>query len=738
MALDLITPDRMNGRDLEDLRQTYWPNMERTRRQAREERQLLNGQVKAPFPENFTLAGAEEYRSDSLQKYMIPQRTLQDIVNDRPRLSIPLGPKGLGITAQRLTTKVEQPLNAIMEHPRNGFQWSSMAGLLLYEGWGASVTIVDPADWVKRPSAWEEGHVGDTDSTKRTYRKRYRVDEKNRTEEDDDYAGVDDSKARKMHESDLELFRASHLPLRQRALSIMDCAPIFGDDFTSPEGLIIEQEYSLSRILRDYDFGTDGLASLIGSNENQDGQAIRSVNSRSSNKKLTVLEYWGYDEDRIPYMSRSVKGHDGRMLETRWNPKRVAEWQKAGRTDWVREDGLVCIDLLKRFGTTRLPVAWRWGLQWSGARNADDLALPFTRPYRGNWTTADWLKTCLNISMLWLAFPTLLIQRREGAPDLSGLGGNEEKKPPVVVMPMTMTEVDGPVTNIGGQSVSRDVFEAIRMNLGEVDADAPGASKGGGASGFAMSLEGAFDKIALTTVRKGLGDLYEEHGSFVLEAGKTMPEHGFKSIMVFRATDVPTSDSAGEDRHEPMELDPDLIDETYTVTAIYPKSMSLPEEQQSMEAVARRMKTRRKHLEETGDVSPETTELELIAEDQRALPEYQKYLMGLVAQIQGAEELDEIAQGQDEGIMDGDGMAAGMSGGVAPALPPGMVAPPVNGAVVPGVPQDGSVTGFGGPSIAQNVLSGVMSGASMQPAISRATNAGGLIPAEGLVTPGSV
>jgi len=69
----------------------------------------------------------------------VPARVLQGVIADRPHLSVPLGPKGLGITAQRLTTKVEQPLNAMMTDPKAGFKWKEMCAIGLYEGWAAGI-----------------------------------------------------------------------------------------------------------------------------------------------------------------------------------------------------------------------------------------------------------------------------------------------------------------------------------------------------------------------------------------------------------------------------------------------------------------------------------------------------------------------------------------------------------------------------------------------------------------------
>jgi hypothetical protein len=114
--------------------------------------------------------------------------------------------------------------------------------------------------------------------------------------------------------------------------------------------------------------------------------------------------------------------------------------------------------------------------------------------------------------------------------------------------------------------------------------------------------------------------------------------------------------------------------------------------------------------------------------------------MKLVAQIQGEEEMEEIAQGQQEGLMDEDGLPTALAQGVM-ALPPGgtlvpgEAAPPMPGQV--GVPQDGSLTGMGGGTTAQAVLSGAVGGAGMTGPINRATAAGGLVPPD-LPVPGSI
>ncbi len=727
----LIEAGRITGPELKDLKTQYWPGMDGTRKRAEEERRFLLGEDQAPLAENFKLAGADHFRASIPHSITVPQRVRQKVISRRPQLSIPLGPKGLGITAQRLTTRVEQPLNAIMTDRKAGFKWEDAADILLLEGFVASIRLVDPADWLKRPSAWEDGKEG---QWKPKYYDKDVAQKESEAEARRIAAGgqanakdpdPESRRARERYNEDLDWHRARNVPLRHKAVSILNCAPIFGPDL-SVEGLIVDEEYSLSRLRRMYHFGAEGVATPTGGSSENSALA----NTNGSGKSMHLISYWAYDEDGIPYVSYCVQGVNGEYLETR---------HKGGEDDGK----IACINLKDRFGLDRLPVSWRWGLGWNTA-NPDHRSLPFTRPFRPGWKTVNSMLTGVAVWVWWRGFPTLIEEVDPMAPPEADIEGDDGPVEPQVIMPMQVLRVRGKIREIMTSGPDAAVFKAIDIHLGANESEAPGKSNKD-QSGFSQSMAEGFEEMALTTVRQSLAELYEDDGSFILEAGKRMPEMrkgvdgspGFAPIMVFRSTDVPTNDKVGDDnkRNEPMELDPDLIDETFTTVASYEKSMSIPERQQAAEMVERRLMTRRKFLEENGDTAPETTELELIAEDQRSLPEYQKYLLQLVSELQGAEELEEIAKGQQDGIMNDTGMPTGAAAGV---MPPQMAvaAPPPQGALMPGTPQDGSLTGFGGPGAGQAALAGVVSGGTMQGPINTATAAGGQLPPDLPLPPG--
>lgn len=714
----LVSPRRLEGNVLDDLVSQYWPTMDRTRRRAEASNKIIDGEDEFVLPETFNMAGASQYIAGLPHPRTIPQRTLQEVIADRPHLAIPLGPKGLGITGQRLTTRVEQPLNAICEDRRAGFQWERAAGLMLYEGFCASVTVIDPAAWEKHPSAWSDGsrNLKPGEAQDKAWAKKYRVDKHGRSEDDENYDGtVDDNRAKRRHDLDMAVFRARNIPIKHRAIGIRQCAPIFGPNL-SVEGLIVSQEYDVSYLRRHYRFGDRGLMTPNGAN-GEDGTSQR--NTGTGTTTLRLIEAWLYDEDGIPYVSYAIKG--SQIMEARW---------KGGDQDGE----LATLDLRKRFGLERLPVSWEFGLGNPAQSDPDRRAMGFTEPFEDGWRSVRAKMTAINVATMFLGFPVLIEESERGMGD-AGIEDDEPNMPDVMPLKITAARPGTTLRALDINPVQAAVYQSIDLELGAIADEAPSKANQG-QSGFSQSMAEGFKKLALTTVRESLGRLYEAHGSFVLEAGKRLPElarhedkpgSGYAPITVFASTDVPVNKN--EDAHnEPMELDPDLIDETFTVKAQYDRSMSIPEEQQSMEAVARNLKTRRQHLEDTGDNSPETTELELIAEAQRGTPEFQKYIMGLVAQIQGAEELEEITKGQSEGLANEAGLPMAVGQGVMPALPPGVMPPPQQG--MPGVPDGGSLTGFGGPTSGQAALAGTVGGAGMAGPISNVVAAGGTLPAE--------
>lgn len=704
MANGLLDPRDIKGPELEELLQSYWPDMQMTRRRAQAQLDVINGEDTFTLPSTFKIAGADQYIADIPHPRTVPARVLQGVIADRPHLSVPLGPKGLGITAQRLTTKVEQPLNAMMTDPKAGFKWKEMCAIGLYEGWAAGITVLDPADWQKHNSVWDDSEAEGLI----TQAKDEQTPEKRVALYKQASAATDASKRR--HDLSLDVYRARNVPIRHRALSIRNCAPIFGPDM-SVEGLIVSQEFSTSWLRRRYDFGDAGLATPTGRNSvDGTGSGTSSAGKRGT---LTEIEAWLYDADGLPWVSYCIKGPTG-AIETRWKDGTYAS-----------------INLKDKYGIDRLPVAWEFFLGNPGETNPDKRAMGFTEPLAGGWRSVRAKLTSNNVAIFFGSYP-ILLEEPTGAIGIgASLEDDEPDAPDVMPLKIVQSRPGTKLSQLKIEAVGAEAFKQIELELGMNAEESPGKSNAD-QSGFSQSLAAGFEEISLTTVKESLDRLYEADGAFRLEAGKRLPEQGKKtsgenwpSIMVFASTDVPVNDT--DDAHrDPMELDPKIIDETFTVVARHTKSMSIPEEQQSMESVARNLKTRRQHLEDTGVENPETVELELMLERIRSEPAYMAAAMQEMRQVQGKEELAQITQGQQDGLATDTGNPTAGVLGVAPTLPPGTMPPMQQGA--PGVPMGGSVTGGAAPQYGQNVLSSVVGGAGMTGPINNALQSGGILP----------
>lgn len=732
MAERLVSPEHITGRELHAMLTDHWPEMERTRKNAAKTDEVIAGDDAFVLPETFTIAGAAQYIAQIPHPQTVPQRVLQKVIARRPDLGIPLGPKGLGITAQRLTTRVEEPLNAICKDKRAGFAWEAGCAAVLFHGWAASLTVIDPASWERRSSPWSDGTTSDQwaklsedEKDSKEYAKAYRRDAAGRTEDQDGYEGVDKVRSKNAYELSMGIYRARNLPLKHRIVTVHNAAPIFGPDL-SVEGLIISQEFSTSWLRRNYDFGEAGVATPTGGT----AHAGNTLGSTSSGRgTLTLIEGWLYDEDGEPYVTYCVKGK-GDAVEARW---------KGRGSDYDGKNAT--LNLKERFGLERLPIAWGWGLGNPAESRPDRRSMGFLDPFIQGWQSVRAKMTANNVAIMFASYPVLI-----EVPQMGGTVGTIDDEQPTTpdIQPMKITHARPNTTleQLKLQAVHDSAFKQIELELGANADESPGKSNKD-QSGFSQSMAEGFEELALTTVHETLGELYEAHGSFVLEAGKRLPEmgrhegapgSGYAPIMVFASTDVPVNDNP--DRHnEPMELDPDLIDETFTTKANYTKSMSIPEEQQSMEAVERNLKTRRQHLEDTGDTHPEETELELLLERIRAEPAWMQYAMKLMAQVQGSEELEELTRAKDEGLADDDGMPMGLEAGVAPAPPPGM--PPMMPEGGAGVPVGGSVTGMSPPAYGPAALAGAAAGGTMAAPIANVVAAGGTLPPN-LPGPGGV
>src|SRR5215207_6589802 len=113
MAIDHVSPQRITGPQLVEMRDHYWNLMPKTRAAATTARQLLAGELGVTLPESVQLAGADAWVADLPHKRMAPQRLRQKLI--ARRWEIKRAVTSAGYRAQSVSTRLEAPLNAIMK-----------------------------------------------------------------------------------------------------------------------------------------------------------------------------------------------------------------------------------------------------------------------------------------------------------------------------------------------------------------------------------------------------------------------------------------------------------------------------------------------------------------------------------------------------------------------------------------------------------------------------------------------
>lgn len=688
-----VSPRRLAGPQVTELRQEYWPHLTNTRKAATDVREFLAGRKGVVLPETAVQAGANEWISDIPHKRTVPQRVRQKLIAELYDLKRPQ--TSAGPRAASVTTRIEQPLNAVMRDEQAGFPKEDAYDLLLLEGLAFSTVSLVPDRWGKAPTLYDgKGEVA----------RRFRYDGKDRWEGDEGFEGTDLARAKKAHGAEYEGHLARHLPFRQRAYSVRSCAPIFGAGLEL-EGLIIETHWTASALLR----------SGITVTSDKDGMQMYPLGaigegdsgSAGGGGQITVTEAWLLDEEGLPYVSLCV---DGKYT---WREKHGS-----------REPHIIDISKLKGDGGKdipcygRLPISWGWGLGWSAA-DLDDRAMSFIAPFMTGWRNIDSMLTQVVAWTQWRGMPALIEKVPLGLPDDESMDGAEDQTPDF--QPFKITKVRGDIQEIATQGPAPVVMQAIDFILGSNSSQEPGNSDPS-QSAIGQSMAEAFGQDSMTTIRRSWQKMYEQNGSYVLEGAKAWGE-AYEPIRVYDIADVLLEQDDPSPTMQVLQLEPDLIGDSFDVRAVKRK---VPGEnpavrQQNAELVERRLMTKRKFLEEDGDVSPEATLREIEYEDLLDSDEGKAFTLKLLEQYVGDEFLKQIRESISRGQANPqNGLPVGLAQGVMP--PPEML----QGAV--GVPEGGDMTGLGVPNPAAASLAGAVAGGMQTGPLNNIARAGGVMP----------
>lgn len=691
----LVDPRRFTGAQVRELREHYFPLMEKTRKAATDARWHLAMKGALALPGDVVVAGGENWISRLPHQYTMPQKTLQSAIARKWTIKRSVTSGGFG--ASSVATRLEQPLNAIMRDKAAGFPWAKANDLILNEGIAFGTVSLAPADWQSGPTLYQPD-AQTLEPSK--LEKRFSFDAQGRLRGDPGYdvSTVNLDRAASMMTGEMHDHMARHLPFRQNVYSIRSCAPIWGPALDL-EGLIVESWWTPQALLRrKISFSTDKTRVQL-----YPLGAITEGDTSNGAAPIKILEAWLTDEDGNPYVSYVGEGKDGPLYA----------WTENGEP-WTVD--LSRLGPNKDVGLTRLPISWGWGLGWPAA-DLDERAMTLIAPFLQSWKNIDSLLTAVITWAQWRAFPALIEEDPIGAAADASIEDDEPGTPDIGFM--KITKVRGKITEIGTQGIANGVLQAVGIMMGEVKQEQPGGEKQGGSSGIALSLGEAFAADALTTVHESVLEMAGMHASFVLEGAKVLGT-AYEPIRVYNLADVLIEQKKPSSTKQMLILDPELIGDSFDVEAV---SVKTPGEnpavrQQNAALVQEGFYSKRWFLEEDGYDSPESMQMEVAWEKALESEPGQAAVFRLLEQFVSDEFTRQITAAITVGQANPQtGLPAGYAQGTSP--PPDMLQA--------GPQATGGMAGMGTPNPAAASLAGAV-GAGMLGSTQPMLQAGGAMP----------
>ena len=638
-------PHRITGRDVKDQVDDAFTKLSVSRERVQSARDLLAGKIKAPLPGNLKGYDPEQFRQSSPQKFTIPLKLLNTIL--RKSLAVKRYPVGESPRAQTVATRIEQPLQAVMDAL---YPDSSVTDLLLNEAEGAVIVLPDLVDWKKTPRS-----LYDEDDT--TIRRRYQRDRRGRAATDDEYTlhprrsfKPDIAQSGKAQQAELDDWLARHLPIRIEALGRLQCAPmnpVVKGDRVEIDGLCVKREFSVSRLRRRYFWGTSGATEEM---------------SDTGVKSLTLYELWATDEDDCPYVSYCVDGQPTRFRDE-------------GLRD-VPDPTSATIDISPY--CSRLPVAYGYGWSFPGVSNPDDRGVPFVNPFGRTWMGIDTLLTSKVYHGYRTGFTGWFLEYDVN--DLAEAGLDGALPPTFEIPPNEVVPVPGRVVPSVHPGTGGDIDKLLAIMSGSVDAELPSEQAlgaGASSSGFERQVAAGDALGAEHQVIEGRRRLYAETASIVFEVLSRCGARHEEPVRVYANVPVPTEQPGRQSAERRiLQIDPELAGDIYEIEAEYVKQPgeNLALRQQNFDLVQKSLMPLRKALEADGDPSPEVTIAEIEYDKVRQSEIGQARILELMAKISGDEEMQKLLEAQAAAKAGPNGQPTGSFAGLqpppmAPSLP---------------------------------------------------------------------
>jgi hypothetical protein len=610
--------DFIIGQEIAALYEEHLPRYSTSMQQMQEARDLLAGRIKAPLDASILPGEAdrEALRSSTPDKYWLPLRIKAKI--SRQELRIKREPVGIGTNAMKAATYVEMVDNAAADL---GYPGDVVDDLLLNEGAAFVVTQPQMSLWSATPDSMYD------DKDERTkVSKRYALDSKGRAQDDEYYTEPGSRRQFKAHESKsaeyftsvVKDYRARNIPIEQRALSCIEAIPLNprrkGDQMLV-DGLIRKSEWSVSSLLiAGYKWGESG--HMEPANPNQGGT-----------RNLTHHELWYKAPNGHIYTSWCI---DGKVTE-----------RKSPTGDY--EDH---IDLTEVYGIETMPVAFDYGINFSGAINPDDRPVPFVNIFGRSWLNEDTAKTFMLVrgykeANLFRAYkPDVLLLQHLGLTD---------NVPMPQMQPGLIVPVLGDMQDAHSTAGLAEMIELIKLMRSGTSESLPTVDALGGGEDVSAIGRNAAGRDVLEMfggVMNGRKNIKAQAMSHWNEQAACIGRKADK-ICLFVNQEIPVEQRSGNQSSTRaiIEVEPDKFGDVWDVSCEVPPKMedNLAKIQVLGDQHDRGKIPHEWLLEQGyGDPAPDVTLAKINAEKAMNTPLGQARLNMMAAQIAGDEELEQI------------------------------------------------------------------------------------------------
>lgn len=679
---------------------THGGKWKQTPQRAENSRALTNGDIQAPIPKNFKIAGADQFRVDAPHKYMVPYYQRAQASSNPPRVK--RWPWSEAQDDKLESTKIEQILQSVMD---DRYKFRDSVDILLMESVCISVNTAATDSLSRTPSLWE--------TDQKTIKPRYarNKDGKPRPDKKDpEYTAwrVSKKASKKLNDADVRDTLSKRIPSDNQLLGPTEFIPVFGPGLVL-DAVVIERNWTVTEIMR-RELVIDGLTGQM----SPDGSAQNGVSSGMTNAggkpvKVTELHAVDYQADGPhPYIAYMADVGNGRT------PIRRRDRATGETVDYI-------VDLREKYGLTQFHVALAWGQNWAHP-DYDKKGMPFPLPFAQSWLAIDAILTGATVWSWWRGFPTLIEQPSANTPpEIETITDSPDDDDDDILEPLTIIRAKGNIVELGTQGPAQVIQWLVTFLVGANREQAPNDGVTGDASsGFQASLQMAYSEKAMADVRDGSIALYKQTTSIQAEilAGIAERYCTDKKLPIQRITPVPLGSRTkdGSRRREILDLTPAMFGEKFDFDAEFPPVPNLAKGSQWAEWVQLGLVLLEEFRTEIiGDEHPEVFIARRLKQRIMDSPQYMDKIVQIIAQLEGGEQerqqMTALASGQGERGTDG------------------VVRPAVLGQMLPsGLPGNPPApTGAGGPpDPGQMALAGIVGGPVG--AATKAAAAGGAVP----------